>query len=85
MPNSHNTRDTKQTSRPWWGLRVLRFYRDGFSSMTVGRTLWVVIGIKLFVFFVVIRWMLFPDFLSSKANDDHGKAQYVREQLTSRR
>lgn len=80
--------DHSTASRPdgpataWWGLRVWRFYRDGFRDMTVGRTLWAIIAIKLFVFFVIIRWLLLPDFLGTKAADDQGKAQYVRERLT---
>ena len=67
-----------------WFKRVFNFYRDGFKSMTVGKTLWLIIGIKLFIFFVIIRWIFFPDFLSSKSDDDQGKAQYVREQLVNR-
>jgi len=34
--------------------------------MTVGRTLWVIILIKLFVMFFVLRVFFFPDFLRSK-------------------
>ncbi len=41
--------------RACWPVRVYRFYRDGFKSMTVGRTLWAIIGIKLIVFFVILR------------------------------
>ena len=65
-----------------WLSRVWHFYLDGFRSMTVGRTLWLIIGIKLFLFFVVLRLIFFPDFLSGKASSDEGKAAYVREQLT---
>ncbi len=72
-------------TRACWPVRVYRFYRDGFKSMTVGRTLWAIIGIKLVVFFVILRWIFFPDFLSSKGRNDREKAQYVREQMTGRR
>ena len=34
--------------------KVYRFYRDGFRSMTIGRTLWTVIIIKLIVIFAVL-------------------------------
>lgn len=34
-----------------------RLYADGFKSMTLGRTLWKVVLIKLFVLFVII-WPL---------------------------
>ena len=67
-----------------WFKRVFNFYRDGFRSMTVGKTLWLIIGIKLFIFFVIIRWIFFPDFLASKSDNEQGKAQYVREQLMNR-
>ncbi len=64
--------------------RVVGFYRDGFRGMTVGRTLWAIIAIKIVVFFLILRWLLFPDFLSTKADSDEGKAEYVREQLNNR-
>lgn len=73
----------KSQSRPNWFKRVFYFYRDGFHSMTVGKTLWLIILIKLFIFFVIIRWIFFPNFLSSKSDSDEGKAQYVREQLVN--
>ena len=76
--------DNEMQRRPNWFKRVFNFYRDGFKSMTVGKTLWLIIGIKLFIFFVIIRWIFFPDFLSTKSDDDQGKAQYVREQLVNR-
>ncbi|MDR0294630.1 MAG: DUF4492 domain-containing protein [Prevotellaceae bacterium] len=34
--------------------RVYRFYYDGFRGMTVGRTLWLIIGLKIFFFLFII-------------------------------
>ena len=65
--------------------RVVDLYVDGFRSMTVGKTLWLIIAIKLFVFFVIIKILFFPNFLASKSDTDAGKAQYVREQVLNRR
>ena len=76
--------DEDFNTRPGLLRRVWRFYRDGFASMTVGRTLWVIIGIKLVVFFVVIKWVFFPDFLSAQSDSDEGKAEYVRGRLAPR-
>ena len=70
--------------QPNFLVRVYRFYRDGFRSMTVGRTLWAIIAVKLVVFFLILRWLFFPDFLAGKADSDQGKAEYVREQITKR-
>ena len=72
------------TSQPNLLVRVFRFYRDGCRSMTVVRTLWAIIAVKLVVFFLILRWLLFADFLAGKADRDQGKAEYVREQITRR-
>ena len=63
--------------------KVYRLYADGFRSMTLGRVLWAVILIKLFVIFFVLKLFFFPDTLSRKA---HGgdKAGYVAGELISR-
>ena len=73
--------DEAKKSHSNWFKTVFNFYRDGFRSMTVGKTLWVIIFIKIFIFFVILRFIFFPDFLSSKSDNDEGKAQYVREKL----
>lgn len=72
-----------QEKKGFWA-RALDLYVDGFRSMTLGKTLWLIIGIKLFIFFVIIKILFFPNFLSSKSDTDEGKAQYVREQLVDR-
>lgn len=34
--------------------RIYRFYYDGFSEMTVGKTLWRLIGFKVLFFLLII-------------------------------
>lgn len=70
-------------SRESFWRRVWLLYYEGFRNMTVGRSLWVVILIKLFLMFVVIKWIFFPDFLSSHYDNDADKAVAVREKLTN--
>ena len=72
------------SQRNGFWARAVDLYVDGFRSMTVGKTLWLIIAIKLFIFFVIIKILFFPNFLSSKSDSDEGKAQYVREQLVTR-
>ncbi len=62
--------------------RVFLFYYEGFKGMTVGRKLWLIILIKLFVMFVVLKVFFFKDFLGSKFSDDKQKSEYVLKQLT---
>ena len=64
-------------------LRVFRFYRDGFRSMTLGKTLWKVILVKLFIMFAVLKLVFFPDFLSTQFSTDEQRADYVMEQITA--
>lgn len=47
-------------------LRVFRFYADGFRSMTLGKVLWTIILIKLFVIFFVLKLFFFPDVLRQR-------------------
>ena len=44
--------------------KVIRFYVEGFREMTVGRTLWAIILIKLFILqhVAIIINSLFPTF-----------------------
>lgn len=62
--------------------KIFRFYLDGFRSMTIGRTLWKVILIKLFIMFAVLKLFFFPNFLNTRFSTDEQKAGYVMEQIT---
>ncbi len=72
--------DIQENKQRFWS-RVFHLYYDGFRSMTVGKTLWLIIGIKLFIFFLIIKMIFFPDFLSTKCDTDQEKTEYVRHQL----
>lgn len=63
--------------------RVFRFYYEGFKSMTVGKTLWLIILIKLFIMFVVLRVFFFPNVIKSKFDTQEERSLYVIEQLTN--
>ncbi len=63
--------------------RAFHLYYDGFRSMTLGRTLWAVILIKLFIIFVVLKLFFFPNFLSQHA-EEGGEADFVANELLQR-
>ena len=50
--------------------------------MTVGKRLWVIIIIKLFIMFAILKIFFFKDFLEEKFDTDEEKGNYVIEQLT---
>lgn len=64
-------------------VRVYRFYVDGFRSMTIGKTLWTIILIKLFILFFVLKLFFFPNFLG-KYTTDAQKQEHVGNELINR-
>jgi LETM1-like protein. len=60
---------------------IFNFYREGFRNMTVGKSLWLIIIIKLFIMFVVLRIFFFPNFLNSHFSSEKDKANHVRQEL----
>lgn len=62
--------------------RVYDLYADGFRHMRLGKTLWAIILIKLFIIFVVLKIFFFPNFLKQHADGD--EAGFVATELTER-
>jgi uncharacterized membrane protein len=50
--------------------------------MTTGRTLWIIILVKLLVIFFVLKLFFFPGFLSTKFEKDKDRSDYVINELT---
>ncbi len=62
--------------------KIYKFYRDGFTKMTVGKTLWKIIFFKLFIMFAVLKLFFFPNYLKSNFTTEQQRADHVIEQLT---
>lgn len=63
--------------------KVFDLYYDGFRQMTLGRTLWAIILIKLFIIFVVLKLFFFPNFIKEHA-DKGQEADFVATQMLKR-
>lgn len=61
--------------------KVIDFYYEGFSQMETGKTLWLVIVVKLVVIFLVLKLFFMPDVLSTKAEEGR-EADYVSSRIT---
>ena len=59
---------------------VWHLYYDGFRSMTVGRTLWAVILIKLFIIFAVLKLFFFPNYIHEHAQKGQ-EVEFVSSQI----
>jgi Domain of unknown function (DUF4492) len=62
--------------------RVFYFYYNGFRDMPLwGRRVWLIIIIKLFIMFAILKFFFFPDFLNKKFDNDKERSKYVMDQL----
>ena len=75
--------ENQNNQQSFWS-RVFHLYYDGFRSMTVGKTLWLIIGLKIIIFFVILKLLFCPNFLNTKCDSEQEKTEYVRQQLTDR-
>lgn len=66
-------------------MRYLRaiflFYKEGFASMKVGKKLWAIIAIKLFLFFFVMKLFFFNETLHTKFETDEERSSHVLDNL----
>lgn len=58
-------------------------YIDGFKHLsTLGKTLWIIIFIKLFIMLFVLKLFFFPNVLKKDFKTDEERSDFVIEQLT---
>ena len=63
--------------------RIFHLYYDGFRTMTLGKTLWAVILIKLAIIFLVLKLFFFPNYINSNVKNGD-KAGFVSKEILSR-
>ena len=63
--------------------KAFRLYYDGFRHMTLGRTLWIIICVKLFVIFVILKIFFFPNFLKRHATPGQ-EADFIATEIITR-
>lgn len=63
--------------------KIWNFYTGGFREMgSWGRQVWVIILVKLFIMFVILRLFFFLNFLKSNFETDQDRSNHVLEVLT---
>jgi len=63
-------------------VKIASFYWQGFRSMQTGRTLWLIIIIKLIIIFGFLKLAFYPNLLNSKFDTDAQRAAYVLDNIT---
>lgn len=62
--------------------QIYFFYIDGFKGMILGKKLWKIILIKLFIMFAILKLFFFPDFLNTNFTTNEDKSEFILEQIT---
>lgn len=67
-------------------VRAYRFYANGFRTLTpMSKTLWLIIGLKLFVMFAVLKVFFFPNHLKNEATkEDMTRSEWLHKDLIER-
>ena len=63
--------------------QVFRFCMEGFREMRLGKTLWLIILIKLFIMFFILRLFFFPNYLG-QFDTEAEKEEHVSGELINR-
>ena len=48
-------------------IRIYHFYLEGFREMKLGKTLWLIILVKLFIMFFILKLFFFPNYIKENA------------------
>ncbi len=70
-------------SKQGFWYRAFDLYYDGFRNMKLGKTLWAIIFIKLFIMFAILKVFFFPNFLKSHTVEG-GESDYVASEMIER-
>lgn len=64
-------------------LKIWHFYFEGFRNLSGwGKQVWIIILVKLFIMFAILKIFFFPDFLKANFDNDKQRSDFVLEQLT---
>lgn len=63
--------------------RAFHLYYDGFRNMKLGKTLWAIILLKLFIMFGVFKLFFFENHLKENFSTDSQRSEHVIENLTN--
>lgn len=63
--------------------KIFNFYLEGFQGMgRMSKQLWLIILLKLFIMFAILRLFFFPNLLKNDFKNDKDRSEHVIEQLT---
>lgn len=64
--------------------KAFDLYYDGFRNMKLGKTLWAIILIKLFIMFAILKVFFFPSYIGQHTEDGE-EADFVATEIVNRK
>ncbi|MCI6989384.1 MAG: DUF4492 domain-containing protein [Campylobacter sp.] len=65
-----------------WFRKIIRFYIDGFKNMKLGKTLWLIIAIKLAIMVFVLKFFFFSETINTKFDNETDRINFIHNNLT---
>ena len=57
---------------------------EGFTGMSkLGRTLWIIVIVKLIIMFAILKLFFFPNFLKQHFSSDAERSDYIINSITN--
>ncbi|MCK5535789.1 MAG: DUF4492 domain-containing protein [Bacteroidales bacterium] len=64
--------------------KIFFFYYKGFRNMEkMGKTLWIIIFIKLFIMFAILKLFFFPNILKTQFETEEERGNHVIDNITT--
>ena len=67
-------------------VQIYQFYLEGFREMKMGKTLWLIILVKLFIMFFILKLFFFPNYLgqfdSNSEKEEHVSGELINRAIT---
>lgn len=60
---------------------IYNFYIDGFKNMKLGKSLWKVVLLKIFLILVVLNYFVYDKSINSEFKTENAKADFVYKNL----
>lgn len=61
---------------------ILNIYLDGFKNLTLGKTLWKIIIVKLIIIFTLLNFFIYDKSLKSEYQTQNEKIDFVYKNIT---
>lgn len=62
--------------------KIYGLYADGFRNMRLGKTLWLLIIIKLLIMFLILKLFFFRETINTKFDSQADKVEFILDNLT---